>query len=147
MSSIERILVPVDFSETSDRALAQAMALAPRLGATVHLVHVWDLPAYTLPDGSVFYALEAATEVERGLQKSLDERISRFGGHEVAITGSLRRGAPHHEIVEAAKEQRADLIVIGTHGRTGIARLLIGSVAERVVRTSPVPVLTVPPTR
>jgi nucleotide-binding universal stress UspA family protein len=112
---IRRILVPTDFSQASDAALAQARELAGALGASIRLVHVLD-------DAAVAGALAAD-----GL------------GHDAALLTGPVAGT----IVEYAQSHAADLIVMGTHGRSGVAHLLLGSVAERVVRTAPCPVLTV----
>ena len=115
---IRRILVPTDFSQTSDAALAQARELASALGASLHLVHVVE-------DASRSECLAASLEAGLGYETAL-------------LTGPAAR-----TIVEYATTRRFDLIVMGTHGRTGVAHLLLGSVAEQVVRTASCPVLTV----
>jgi nucleotide-binding universal stress UspA family protein len=138
--SIRRILCPVDFSETSDRALAYAIELGKRFEADVHVVHVYQLPVYAMPDGALVAGPEALAALSTRLQKDLNDLAKRTPG--IAKT-HLLEGVPHSEIDELAKKISADLIVMGTHGRTGLSRALIGSVAEKVVRTAPVPVLTV----
>lgn len=143
MIKIGRILCPVDFSETSKHAFEFALALAARLGAELDVIHVFQLPAYTMPEGGFEFTLDIETELSNQLQQQLNELIKQPAEPAVKLTTALYEGIPYVEITRAAKERSADLIVIGTHGRTGLAHLLIGSVAERVVRTSEVPVLSV----
>jgi nucleotide-binding universal stress UspA family protein len=144
MTNFNRILCAVDFSPTSLRAFETAVDLAARLGSEVHVMHVYQLPAYAMPDGGAF---EIPPEVQVGLTQQMEAHLKSFikpkEGVNVTITPALYEGVPYVEIVRAAKEQGADLVVIGTHGHTGLSHLLMGSVAERVVRTSEVPVLTV----
>lgn len=143
MTSIERILCPVDFSETSEHALAYALELARGLGAEVDLAHIYQLPMYALPDGALLAGPDMASRILDTCQDSLDELASRHAGHEVALEKHLTEGVPHTEICRLAQKLGADMIVMGTHGRTGFGHLLLGSVAERVVRMSKIPVLTV----
>lgn len=147
MPAIHRILCPVDFSDTSERALQYAIALARQFGASIHLVHVWQMPVYAFPDGAVILGPDVVAGITGELQKSLDATIARRQEPELALEGHLMQGVPDREIVRMAGELGAELIVMGTHGRTGLAHVLLGSVAERVVRTSNVPVLSVPPDR
>ena len=145
MNSITRILVPTDFSDTSDTALTYAQSLADSLGASLHLVHVFD-DGYAdamLADASaaVYDSMRATamTAARRKLQRRMppaDRR--RFFGTTATIEGK-----PATAIVDYAEEHEIDLIVMGTHGRRGFAHLLLGSVAEQVVRTAKCPVLTV----
>ncbi len=142
MPDIRRILVPVDFSAPSDGALDFAIELAQKLGAEVHLMHVYQLPVYALPDGAMMAGPEFTTKVTTELQKSLTDLAKSKPGS--PLKTHLVEGVPYREIVRMAGELDADLVVMGTHGRTGIRHLLLGSVAERVVRSSEVPVITVP---
>ena len=141
-----RILVPTDFSPASDAALATAKELAERFGASIHLLHVLEDPYATSA-----YATEVYGFLPQGLREKWQrnaeaqlatllpaEEASAFGG----TTGVLF-GPPAKAIVEHAADNGFDLIVMGTHGRGGVAHLLLGSVAERVVRTARCPVLTV----
>jgi nucleotide-binding universal stress UspA family protein len=144
--SVTRILVPIDFSEPSDAALDYAMVLASRLGASLFLLHAFEDP---LVSGGVF-AAEMYAPMPEHLRESLLEDAKRRLGERLAKVESrfnpvaeLYTGPPAKAILEFAKTQNIDLIVIGTHGRGGMAHLLLGSVAERVVRTAPCPVLTV----
>jgi nucleotide-binding universal stress UspA family protein len=143
MFEIRRILCPIDFSETSKPAFEYAVALAAQLGAELELLHVYQLPAYALPEGGLEILAGLEAELENRLQQQLDEFAKHSTEPSVKITTVLGTGVPYVEIIRAAKQRKADLIVIGTHGRTGLAHLLIGSVAERVVRTSEVPVLSI----
>jgi nucleotide-binding universal stress UspA family protein len=137
------ILAPVDFSAGSDHSLEVALDLAERLGSTVHVLHVYQIPIYGFPDGAFLAGPEVATKLSEAAQKGLDGVVERASKRGPRVHGILRQGAAPEEIAATAKEIGADLIVIGTHGRKGIAHVLLGSVAERVVRTSPVPVLTI----
>ena len=143
MFEIRRILCPVDLSETSKPAFEYAVALAAQLGAELELLHVYQLPAYALPEGGLEILAGLEVELENRLQQQLDAFVKHSTEPSVKITTVLSKGIPYVEITHAAKQHKADLIVIGTHGRTGLAHLLIGSVAERVVRTSEVPVLSI----
>jgi universal stress protein A len=143
------ILVPHDFSSSANHACAVARDEAKTHGARVILVHVIDLPYQMAPESSM---IATATEepvsmkeyASRGAEKHLDDIAARLAKDGVQPTKFIRFGRPHDEITKLADEAKCDLIIMGTHGRTGLAHLLVGSVAERVVRTSKVPVLTVP---
>jgi nucleotide-binding universal stress UspA family protein len=143
MLTIRTILVPTDFGETSEHALEGALDLAKALGAKVHVLHVYQIPVYGFPDGAFLAGPEVATKISEAAQGGLDEVLARHKERGVPMTASLRQGAAHEEIVGTAKELPAELVVMGTHGRGLIAHALLGSVTERVVRTSPVPVLTI----
>lgn len=143
MPQFERILCPIDFSETSEHALRYAIDLASRLGADVRLVHAYQLPTYALPDGALLARPDFVEELTTELQKQLDQLIRRYSDHGVALEGTIVEGLAFQEINRIAEEEKADMIIMGTHGRTGIEHLLLGSVAERVVRTAKIPVLTV----
>lgn len=143
MTTISRILSPVDFSDTSDHAVEYAVELAKGLGAEIHLLHVYQLPMYSMPDGALLAGPDVATRIMDTARESLDALAQRLADRGVTVERHLTEGVPHQEIDRVAKEVGADLIVMGTHGRTGLGHLLLGSVAERVVRIVPVPVLTV----
>lgn len=145
MNAIERILCPVDFSEPSEHAMRYAVDLAERLGAELHLVHVFQIPAMALPDGAIMGGPDWTTRIMERSEQSLKELAARHADQGIDVKTHLVEGVPFREINRVAREDvKADLIVIGTHGRTGLSHLLMGSVAERVVRTSDVPVITVP---
>ncbi len=140
------ILVPTDFSQASELAVDAAAMLARQLGVKLTLVHVHDPDALRPPatigwNKSQQEGLEA--EIERAVARSFAElKQEHLKGVEVADTVVLHDSSPPHAICSYAEKIGADLIVIGTHGRTGLKHLLIGSVAERVVRHAPCPVLT-----
>jgi nucleotide-binding universal stress UspA family protein len=145
VSQITRILVATDFSETSDAALAYARTLADSLGASLHLVHVFDDPygnaLVAEVSASVYDSMRATgmTQARRRLLRRLPPADRKqFQGSTAIVTG-----APAEAIVDYAADRGMDLIVMGTHGRSGFAHLLLGSVAEQVVRTARCPVLTV----
>ena len=142
--TVQRILCPVDFSEPSGHALDYAIDLAQALGAELHLMHAYQLPVYALPDGALIPSAELAASVSTDAQRAFDQLMTRIP-EGLSVTPHLTEGAPHAEVQRLVSELDIDLVVMGTHGRTGLARLLMGSVAERVVRTCPVPVLSVPP--
>lgn len=140
------IVVGTDFSETAELALRHALALAKPFGASVIIVHAYEMPAYAFPDGAVM-----AGDLLRRLQAASEEALASIvRAHEnsgVKIRGVLRTGTPWREIASVAEQEHGDLVVVGTHGRRGIARFFLGSVAERVIRTAPCPVLTVGQTK
>jgi nucleotide-binding universal stress UspA family protein len=140
-SSIKHILVPYDFGETSQQALDFALDMAAPLGARVTLVFAYDVLAYGFPEAPPMQA--DTPQIERAARAALESAAIRARRPGVEVGLMLRRGVPWSEINATAQEMKADLIVIGTHGRRGIARALLGSVAEKVVRTAPCPVLTV----
>ncbi len=141
------ILVPHDFSGPANHACAVARDEAKTHGAKVILLHVIDLPYQLAPDSIVEgegTPISVKEYADRGAQTHLDDIAARLTKDGVTPDKVIRFGKAHEEIVRFAEEHKVDLIVMGTHGRTGLAHLLVGSVTERVVRTSKVPVLTVP---
>jgi universal stress protein A len=144
---IRRILVPTDFSQASDAALAEARELAASLGATLRIVHVFDDPYVTgalAADGQMFLPPDLRASVVTDAEARLRERLNAAAGGTGQETAVLI-GPIAPTIVEDAKTSGSDLILMATHGRGGMAHLLLGSVAERVVRTAPCPVLTIRP--
>lgn len=150
MTEFKTILLTSDLSENADAAAPYAVELATRFGGTIHLVHVFE--------DAAFYAAAAASEgmmVDSSdwIAASLRDREKKLGelSQKLAISSRIpvkpvmRQGHAATEIVEAAKSLNADCVVIATHGRTGLSHLVFGSVAERVVRLSPCPVLSVRP--
>jgi nucleotide-binding universal stress UspA family protein len=143
MPDIKRILVPTDFSAPADAALTYALGLASQLGATVSLVHVFDDAMGVHSGGYVPIPPGLQGEIVADLRRRLAEVAARRGHSE--LNPQVLIGPVARAIVDGARESQADLIVMGTHGRHGMAHLLLGSVAERVVRTATCPVLTVRP--
>jgi nucleotide-binding universal stress UspA family protein len=143
---IATILVPVDFSPHADRAYRYATMLAQRLGATLELVHVVEDPFVTAGWNAEVY-VPTAGELLEGLLANAEQRLATLKTSAAAL-GLVARavvivGRPAHAIVERAQQSRCDLIVMGTHGRRGLSHIVMGSVAEHVVRAAPCPVLTV----
>lgn len=144
----KRICCPVDFSDASRAAMEVAADLARRFGAELVLFHAYPVPGYTFPDGSVVASPKMLQDLADGAERHLEA-----WRRDAEATGAGRvqaekvAGEPAAEIVSFAREQGVDLLVLGTHGRTGLEHALMGSIAERVVRRAHCPVLTVRPPR
>ncbi|MFB6300176.1 MAG: universal stress protein [Halobacteriales archaeon] len=135
----DRILVPTDGSDGTTRAVDQAVDLAATFDATLHTIYVVDntsLPA-DVSAGSILEALERTGEEATGSVVTAAESA------DVKVESDVLHGTPHRTIVEYAEDNDIDLIVMGTHGRSGLDRYLLGSVTEKVVRLARIPVLTV----
>jgi nucleotide-binding universal stress UspA family protein len=143
LAKIETILTPTDFSATAEQAVEYALDLARRLKASVHLVHVVvfpiDVGGWPEGYGATFAGLREQLRTDAALR--LAKRAKSITG--VKVSTDVREGTPARAIVDAARERRCDLIVMGTHGSGGFTHLVLGSAAEKVVRTAPCPVLTV----
>ena len=135
----EHILVPIDFSPDAEQALDCAIGLAQQFQAHLTLLHVIYLPE-TAEVNPLAYLAKAESEAERETV-AYQKRVEDAG---VAVDTLIIRGIPVDKIVDTARAKQADLLVMGTHGRTGLQHLLIGSVAERVVRLAPCPVMVIP---
>lgn len=144
MIEIKNILLPTDFSEPSLTATRYGLEMARRFDATLHLLHVIEDPEVYVP-AFESYPLPPREDFERYAQERLDNWILPEDAEGCRIERRWVHGVPFPEIVRVAEELKADLIVIGTHGRGFLAHVLLGSVAEKVVRKSPCPVLTVRP--
>ena len=143
MLTIRRILVATDFTETSERALEFGIELARKFDAATTVVHVYQIPAMGFADGGYIAGAEVAAQLATAAQSRLDGTVESKKTAGVPMQAILREGVAWEEINAVAKEAEADLIVIGTHGRRGLARALLGSVAENVIRTSTIPVLVI----
>jgi nucleotide-binding universal stress UspA family protein len=146
MIEIKNILAATDFSASSQIALTYARALARQFGATLHVLHVIERPLSdsTNAIGAVGLMGELQTALEAAERARLDDVITADDRRTLHATAVLRKlDTPAHAIVEYAQSEHIDLIVIGTRGRHGLAHVVMGSVAERVVRTAPCPVLTI----
>ena len=144
--TLARILVPIDFSDTSAAALKYAIALADTFGARLHLLHVLDSAVeqrWEVPMSMVAHREIEAEAVQRS-NAELAQLLTRPEREQYRAALVTDRGSPPAAIVDYARREDIDLIVMGTHGRGPVAHLLIGSVAENVVRAAPCPVLTVP---
>ncbi|MDF3069581.1 MAG: UspA domain protein [Polyangiaceae bacterium] len=141
MTTFKHILVPTDFQGASSSALNVAVNLAKKHDARVTLLHVWEIPVYPYLD--FMLASDVVSSVEdaatKGLSRAVTELRKEFPGAE----SQLRTGEAWQQIQDAIRELGADLVVMGTHARRGLSHLMLGSVAEKTVRLSPVPVLTV----
>lgn len=142
MNTIKTILVPIDFGEPSESALACAVDLAEQVDARVIILHVFELPIISFPDGAFVASAELASRIVDASQKALLDAVKRHRAHDVEIEPVLEQGDPKEVILSTIERIGADLVVMGTHGRRGLARALVGSITEHVVRRSPVPVLT-----
>jgi nucleotide-binding universal stress UspA family protein len=143
MINLKTILVPSDFSECSEEALQYGLELARRFDASVHLLHVvpdpmvqpWAAEGFSAP------AFEVVEEWKTQAVARLNAAVPDADRHRVTAVAVV--ATPYFEILAYAVTHKVDLIVMGTHGRSGVSHLLLGSIAERVVRTAPCPVLTV----
>lgn len=147
---LKKILVPVDFSANSEKALDYGIRLAQRTQASILLLHVFELPEFSgvLPEASSWQidyqeikkTFESAIE---GAKERLAKVADRVRKAELEVRTQLCQGTPYEEIVKVAKDEEVELIVIATHGYTGLKHFLLGSTAERVVRAAPCPVFVV----
>ncbi|HEX9871517.1 MAG TPA: universal stress protein [Candidatus Tectomicrobia bacterium] len=144
---IRQILAPTDFSESSKQAVAYAYEWAQTFGAKLLLLHVVELLVYPV---EIFLVSEEGTtlldDLERQARLDLAELVPKSLDGTVEVLCQTVVGTPYLRIVEVAAAEKVDLIVMSTHGRTGLSHLVMGSVAERVVRMAPCPVLTIRPT-
>lgn len=138
-----KVLVGTDFSDCASLAVECAADVAQRYGAQLHVMHVWALP-HVATSLVIDPGIEWHTTVEQAAREQLDGLVKRLRATHVEASSSLLSGVAWEQIVESIALLGADLVVVGTHGRTGLRRALLGSVAERVVRFASVPVLTVP---
>ncbi|MCG8555126.1 MAG: universal stress protein [Proteobacteria bacterium] len=161
MTAVGRILSPVDFSETSERALRYALELAGQLRAEIHLLHVVPPPLNLHASGEALPLAMSHVTVSGGVAPSdsqpsevsarmrdaskneLAKLVERYADRDVVLRQHVTQGDPRTQILRMAQTLGADLIVMGTHGHTGLSHALLGSVAERVLRASDVPVLSV----
>lgn len=137
--------MPTDFSAASRCAIPYARDLARMFGAEVVVVHVLELPHYpTLFEGSAMLVPPVDESLRRQLAAQLEKLVEEeLRAHGTSARALIRDGAPRHELLAAAREEQADLVVIATHGYTGLRHVFLGSTAEQVVREAPCPVLTV----
>jgi nucleotide-binding universal stress UspA family protein len=145
MIDLRRILVPTDFSKFSKNALTYAVAFAEKFGAELYLLHVVQDLALFVPE-AITVAPPLAPPVEQFIEAArtaLDRVMKDCCPPSILVHPEVVEGTPFHEIINAARDKDVDLIVMGTHGHAGLAHVLLGSVAEKVVRKAPCPVLTV----
>ncbi|MFQ5863321.1 MAG: universal stress protein [Candidatus Brocadiales bacterium] len=143
MITFKKILCPIDYSDCSAKALRYAAGLALRDSAKLYLMHVVDKRIYDY--GGPIYEVRPSPDEETvaHLKEKLTQSVPKEISGDIAVETIVTVGVPAQEIINAANEKEVDIIVIGTHGRTGIAHVVMGSVAENVVRKAICPVLTV----
>lgn len=146
--TIRQILVPVDYSSCSRAALHFALDLAQKYQAAIDIVHVWDRPSYVSDVMMTSTEMVSGKSLIRLIQENAQRDLDDFlKGTELpegtAARGRLLSGDPASALLKELSQGHHDLVVVGTHGRTGLSHLLLGSVAEKLTRLSPVPVLTV----
>jgi nucleotide-binding universal stress UspA family protein len=140
MESSNTILVPIDFQDASLDALAIARNFARRLGLEVVLLHVYSVPVAVYPGFDPIIAPGLPEELSAAAKTALEKLAAEQGG----LRTILRAGDPVTEIIETIDQTKPAMVAMGTHGRKGLAHFFLGSVAEKVIRSSRVPVLTVP---
>jgi len=146
---IRRIMIPIDYSENSKAALAYGAELALGFGASLDIVHVWDRPTYLTDAVMVQRPGEAHKPIGELIRENAQHDMNEFLKEltlpaALSTSSRLIAGEPASALLAELKKGEHDLVVLSTHGRTGIAHLLLGSIAEKLVRLSPIPVLTVP---
>jgi nucleotide-binding universal stress UspA family protein len=145
---ITQILVPVDYSDCSGAALTFAAGVAGTLGAALDVVHVWDRPHYVSESLKVTHAGKSRSLVDmirENAESDMNDFLAKFPAPPaVRLSHRLLSGNPARAVLEELRHGQHQLLVVGTNGRTGLPHLLLGSVAETLVRLSPIPVLTVP---
>ncbi|MCF6154534.1 MAG: universal stress protein [Candidatus Brocadia sp.] len=144
MIKIEKILFPTDFSACSKHALKYALDIASERGAKLYILHV--IPKLNVPVGTgglTFPVSKLYDDMEREAKKNIHRLVPKRFLEKIKVENIIIRGTPFQEIIKAAKKYDIDLITIATHGRTGLSHALLGSTAEKVVRTAPCPVLCV----
>jgi universal stress protein A len=147
MMEIRAILAPTDFSDFSKQVLKEALALAQTFDAKLLLLHVVEPPPYSVEGlGPSSLEVNLLDDLERLANNELAAVLPEAQSTGVEVGRHVVVGTPYRKIVEVAEAERVDLIVMSTHGRTGLSHLVMGSVAERIVRTAPCPVLTMRPT-
>ncbi len=137
------IVVPTDFGEPAAAALDAALAYAKAFNAEVVVLHAYEIPVVGFPDGAMVITADLTRRILEGAETAIDELVKAREAQGVPMRGLVRQGDPHRVVNDVAAELGAGLIAIGTHGRKGLSRALLGSVAEKVVRTAHVPVLAV----
>jgi nucleotide-binding universal stress UspA family protein len=143
-SLFHRIVVPTDFSACSEEAWALARRIAGAVDSEIVLVHVFvEPPSYAEPSLSVNSAWQVIESARKWVEEELEKWADAAREKGISVRTLVRTGSPYQEIVDLATDERADLVAMGTHGRSGVSRLLLGSVADRVIRLAPCPVLTV----
>ena len=142
MAIFKRILVATDFGEASERALELALEIAARFDSELTLVHIWEFPSYEYLDGTPM-PIDFAERVGDAAKARMAGTISSIRASCPNVKSIVKMGIAWSEVLRTVEETKPDLLVVGTHGRRGLKRAILGSVAEKLVRSSAVPVLTV----
>jgi len=141
----KKILYPIDFSEYTEEITSYAVSIAKKYDSELHLLHVIPNLNYFTPYES-FLTPENLVAIEKNVEKEIEKDFDKVAKKiDIPVRKSIKSGVTFVEIIDYIKEESIDLVVMGTHGRSGIEHILIGSVAEKVVRKSPCPVLTIRP--
>ena len=143
MSKYKRLLVAIDLAAGSDEVMKTAMELGRALQAELHVIHVHKIHAGNLLEGGMADAGVLAAQEIADLELQLERFAAQFAESGITITTDIYSGEPYLEIIQAVDKSGADMIVMGTHGRTGVAHLVLGSVAENVLRHARVPVISI----
>jgi universal stress protein A len=147
LQGVTRVLAPIDFSPSALAALEYATFIAGTFGAELTVLHVWEPPGYVGPDTLALLPVAAGQpgwdETRAEVTRKVEQFLATAKAKPKRLSVRIESGEPSDAILGAARDGDADLIVMGTHGRTGLSRLLIGSVAEAVLRRSTCPVLTI----
>jgi nucleotide-binding universal stress UspA family protein len=144
MAEFKRILCPVDFSPSAEKALRYAEALAGHFQSEILLVHAYEDPAYIMPmTGYLGPEPGLINQLRAHLEEQMDNWKAAVAHAGFPVRTAILEGSAHQVVIDSAKEYEVDLIVMSTHGRTGLSHALMGSVAERVIRLAHCPVLTV----
>ncbi|HEY4481837.1 MAG TPA: universal stress protein [Candidatus Brocadiaceae bacterium] len=143
MISIKNILCPIDYSVYSEKAIKYAIEFAEKYNAKLYLMHVLDIRIYDITDPELYNVNVIDKETINKLRERLHKCISEDTRKNIEVETIVIEGVPFAEIIKKAREYKVDLIVLGTHGRTGLSHAIMGSVAEKVVRKAPCPVLTI----
>lgn len=141
--SLRKILVAVDFEAPSLAALDWAIDLAAEVGAQVIILHAYEIPVIGVPDGAFIATAELAAKVMTAAQDGLAALVDSRQGRGVELVSMLRQGAIWETIRDVADEIDANLVAVGTHGRRGLSHMLLGSIAEKTIRTARRPVVVV----
>lgn len=142
VTRFHHILVPVDFEECSQEALDVGIDLAVTFDAKLTLIHAWDVPSVVYATAT-YVTADLWTAIEQAANEQLQSVLARVRRQMPSAEALIAKGSPAVEIIAGVDRAKADLVVMGTHGRRGVGHVILGSVAERVVRLSPVPVVTI----
>jgi nucleotide-binding universal stress UspA family protein len=143
MITIKKLLVPTDFTAYCNFALKYAVALAQSFGAKIYVIHVHDPYPYGPGMEGIYYSPEVMNKLKTKEEENLEGIVNELRSKQIDAERVFVKGRPFMEIIGQAQKLKVDLIVMATHGRTGVSHLIFGSTTEKVVRMAPCPVLTV----